>query len=303
MQFPLISGSSWGSSFTIAGHSSEGGAESQASMLTVNETFFTTLNIPMLLGHELRGSDIVTAPGAVVVNETFARKFLPGENAVGQVLKRNNTDWQIVGVCRDAKYADIKAEVPPTAYLSFRQNPIGSAYFALRTTLPPLAMAATLRKYIVGIDSNVPLTDLSTQEQVRDKTISQELVFAKLCSSLAVLALLLSCIGLYGLMAYQVAGRTGEIGIRIALGATRGKIAEPILREAVLLAGLGVLIGTPLTLALTRLIRSHLYGVGPSDPITFCIAVLVFLVVGLLAAWMPARRASRVDPMVALRNE
>lgn len=303
MQFPLLRGSHWGSSFTIAGHTTEGGSESQASMLTVSESFFATLNIPVLLGRELRGSDTATAPVAVVVNETFVRKFLPGGNAVGQVLKRNNTDWQIVGVCRDAKYADIKAEVPPTVYLSFRQNPIESAYFALRTTLPPLGMANAVHKYVVAIDPNVPLTDLSTQEQVRDKTISQELMFAKLCSSLAALSLLLSCIGLYGLMAYQVARRTGEIGIRIALGATRAKIADPILREALLLAGLGVLIGIPLTLALTRLIRSHLYGVGPSDPTTFCIAIAVFLVVGLVAAWLPARRASRVDPMVALRNE
>ena len=138
---------------------------------------------------------------------------------------------------------------------------------------------------------------------MRDSKIAEEWLFATLCGSLAILAVLLSCIGLYGLMAYNVALRTGEIGIRVALGATRRNVASPILREAVLLAGAGVGIGVPVALGLTRLIQSNLYGVAPSDPLTVICAVVVLFVVAILAAWIPARRAARVDPMVALRCE
>jgi len=180
---------------------------------------------------------------------------------------------------------------------------VGAAFFALRTALPPLAVAASARKAVAAIDPNVPLTNISTQEQVRDGKIAEEWLFATLCGSLAILAVLLSCIGLYGLMAYNVARRTGEIGIRMALGATRRNVAGPILREAVLLAAAGVAVGVPVALGLTRLIRSNLYGVAPSDPVTVICAVMVLFVVAILAAWIPARRAARVDPMVALRCE
>ena len=162
---------------------------------------------------------------------------------------------------------------------------------------------------MAAIDPNVPLIDISTLEQLRDASIREERTFAALCGSLAVLAVFLSCLGLYGLMAYQVTRRTGEIGIRQALGATRRQIAGPILREALVLAGIGAVIGTPLTLALTRGIRNQLfeggglYGVGPADPVTFCGAAILFLAVALIAAWIPARRAARIDPMVALRSE
>jgi ABC-type antimicrobial peptide transport system permease subunit len=206
-------------------------------------------------------------------------------------------------VCRDAKYRDIKAAAPPTVYFTFRQDSVGSAVFALRTALPPLAVATAARKAVAAIDLNVPLTNICTQEQVRDSKIAQERLFATLCGSLAFLAVLLSCIGLYGLMAYNVARRTGEIGIRMALGATRCNVASPILREAVLLAAAGVAVGVPVALGLTRLIRSNLYGVAPSDPVTVICAVVVLLVVALVAAWLPARRAARVEPMVALKCE
>ena len=149
----------------------------------------------------------------------------------------------------------------------------------------------------------MPLTNISTQEQVRDSKISQERLFATLCGSLALLAVLLSCIGLYGLMAYNVARRTSEIGIRMALGATRRNVAVPILREALLLAATGVGVGVPVALGLTQLIRSNLYGVKPSDPVTMAGAVVLLLAVAVLSAWIPARRAAKVDPMVALRHE
>ena len=237
------------------------------------------------------------------MNEAFARKFFPGEYPVGQTLKRDDDNWQIVGVCRDIKYADIKSEVPPTVYLSFRQKPTGSAFFALRTVLPSLALATAARKAMAAIDPDIPLTDLSTQEQIRDGAISQQRTFAFLCSSLAALAVLLSCIGLYGLMAYHVSRRTGEIGVRMALGAQAADVARSILREALVLAGFGIAIGLPAAFAVTRLIHGQLYGVRPNDPATFAIGTVTLVAVAFGAAWLPARRAARVDPIVALRSE
>jgi predicted permease len=297
-----------GSFYKISGDATQ----TRADGAIVSETFFSTMGIRLLLGRELQATDNVGAVKVAVVNEAFARRFLPGKNPIGLTItdireEAHIADWQIVGVCRDVQHKHIKREVEPTVYRSFRQIQVPLANVMLRTVVPPLALAAVARKAVAAIDPNVPLNDISTLEQVRDASIREERTFAALCGSLAMLALLLSCIGLYGLMAYQVARRTGEIGIRQALGATRRQIAEPILREALVLAGIGVVIGTPLTLALTRLLHSeHLstfYGVGPGDPVTFCGAAILFLAVALIAAWIPARRAARIDPMVALRYE
>ena len=163
----------------------------------------------------------------------------------------------------------------PMVHFSSRQMHPRFARFVLRTALSPLAMTATVRKAVAAIDPDVPLIDISTQEQVRDAVVHKERTLATLCGSLAMLAVLLSAIGLYGLLAYQVARRTGEIGVRQALGATKWQIAGPILRESLVLAGIGVVIGTPITFALTLSIRNMLYGVGPADPFSFCGAAIL----------------------------
>jgi predicted permease len=302
-QYPLLSGGSWTSSFVIPGHPKEGGGEWIAHMLTVGETFFSTFGVPILLGRDLRPGDAGEAPKVVVVNEAFARKFFPGEYPVGRTLKRDGDDWQIVGVCRDIKYADIKAEVPPTVYLSFRQKATGSAFFALRTPLPSPEVATAARKAIAAIDPNIPLTDLSTQAQIRAGAFGQQRMFAILCGSLAVFAVLLSCVGLYGLTAYHVSRRAKEFGIRMALGATRGRISGPILLDAVRLGVVGVAFGVPVVFALTRLVQAQLYGVQALDPTTICSAVVTILALSFFAAWIPAHRAASVNPIEALRNE
>jgi ABC-type antimicrobial peptide transport system permease subunit len=214
-----------------------------------------------------------------------------------------DTDWQIVGVCRDTKYIRLKQEAPVTVYFSFRQRALGSAYFAVRTALQPRAVAAAVRKTIVAVDPNIPMDDLSTQQELRDRTIGSERTVVALCGSLAVLTILLSCIGLYGLMSYDVARRTGEVGVRMALGATRWQIFGPILRGALLLAGAGIAIGVPLAAVLTRIYCTNLYGLTPTDPETFCGAAILMLAVVLIAASIPASRAASVDPLVALRCE
>ena len=173
----------------------------------------------------------------------------------------------------------------------------------MRTSLPPLALTTAARQAVAAIDPAVAVTDFTTQEAVRDGNISRERLFAVLCSTLGGFALLLSCIGLYGLMSYHVTRRTGEIGVRVALGATARQVAGPILREALALALVGVAAGLPLTFAMTRLIRGTLYGVKPTDPATICVTIVMILTVSSLAAWIPARRAARVDPIAALRRE
>ena len=207
--------------------------------------------------------------------------------------------WQIVGVCGDAKYFDLKAEPPPTVYFSFRQDPLGSGCFALRTPLPVAAVVKAAREAVLAVDPSIPVFSVTTQAQVRNQAFSQERLFALLCGALAVLAVLLSCIGLYGLTAYNVTRRRGEIGIRMALGATRRKIACLVLREALLLGGVGVAIGIPVALAVSQLIKNQLYGVASTDPTTFILAVATLLGFAIVAAWIPARRAARVEPMEA----
>lgn len=302
-QFPLLGGWMSGSSFTVSGHSSEAKSNPFDHTLIVSETFFATMGIPVPLGRGLRASDAEGAPRVVVVNETLARTYFAGEDPLGQTLKTEGSDWQIVGVCRDAMYNDIKAKAPSTVYFSFRQKEIGSAFLTLRTLLPPMAVVPAARRVVAAIDPNVPLSEIATQEQVRDRQMAKERTFAALCGALAALAVLLSCVGLYGLTAYNVARRTGEIDIRMALGATRQNIAGPILREALLLAVYGMAVGVPAALALTKLIKSQLHGVRPNDPLTLIGAGGLLIAVAVLAAWIPARRAARVDPMRALRNE
>ncbi len=277
--------------------------ENTAYRLIVSETFFPAMGIPVLHGRGLSAADSEGAPKVAVVNEAFVRKYLRDANPLGLTINVWDAGWRIVGVCHDAKYKSIKEPAPPTVYFSFRQYPRGDTCVAARTALPPLSVASAARKAVAAIDPNVPLADLTTQEEVRDRAISQERVLATLCGALAGLALLLSCIGLYGLMAYHVARRTSEIALRMALGATRRQIAGPILREALLLAAFGVAVGLPAAIGLARLIRSQLYGVGPTDPLTLGFAATVLLAIAAGAAWVPARRAARVDPMRALRDE
>jgi predicted permease len=300
-EMPLLGGGYRTFGIAVDGHNSE-----PVNVMIVSETFFDTMHIPVLLGREFRASDAVGAPNVAIVNQAFAHKYFPDRNPIGQMIHNSGdqSDWQIVGISRDARYVDVKTPVQPTVQFPFREHPLRwEAAMILRTTQPPIAVLAAARQAIAELDPNVPLGDIQTQEQIRDQTISQQRAYAELGVGLAVLALLLSCIGLYGLMAYNVARRTGEIGIRMALGATPRQIAIPILRQALFLAGIGVTIGTPLALVLTRLIRSNLYGVEPSDPATFCLSAIVLLLVTLIAAWTPARRAAKVDPMVALRCE
>jgi predicted permease len=264
------------------------------------------MGIPLRVGRNFAASDAEGSPKVVVVNETFAKTYFGSENPLGQILKDNSKtadEWTVVGVCSDAKYTSIKTDAPATVYYSFRQNSPGAVYFTLRTAVSPFSIVPSVRKLIADINPDLPLGEVTTQEDVRDRKISQERTFALLVSSLAGLAVLLSAIGIYGLMAYGVARRTREIGLRMALGAQSSDISHPVLADALRLAFFGVLLGLPAVLLLTRLIEAQLYGVQPGDPLVLGAGVLALFCLTALASWLPARRASRIDPMIALRSE
>jgi predicted permease len=299
---PLLGNWLQSEGFTIPDHAS-GGQNLVSTVLTVSETFFGTIGIPIKDGRDFRAGDADGALKVIVVNESFVRKFLAGVTPVGRTIKFGDTAWQIVGVCRDSKCFDIKKGIDPTTYFPFRQQPIGSASIAVRTLVSPSSVSKEVLSVATAVDPNVAVGDISTEEQMRDRDITPERMLALCCSLLAAFVMLLSSIGLFGLMAYDVARRTSEFGVRMALGATRLHIIRPILKRAMALASIGLAVGLPLTLALTRLIRSNLYGITPYDPETICAAVALLLAVVLVAAWIPVWRATKIDPMVALRRE
>jgi predicted permease len=274
-----------------------------ANNIIASDSFFETMGIPLLAGRDFSAADTSTAPGVAVVNRAFARACFPLEQPLGKSFKVENRLYQIVGVCGDARYANFYLDKPPMTYLCYRQAPAAEVWFEVRSALRPAALAQPVRQAVTRLDRNLPLARMTTQAELQDGLMAEQLLFASLGGALALLAVLLSCMGAYGLMAYNVARRTGEIGIRLALGATRFEIAWPVLREALWLAAGGVLLGGIGAVASMRIIGWLLYGVGPRDPATFLVSGLALFVVALAAGWLPARRAARVDPIQALRCE
>ena len=302
--FPLLDNKGSSGGFTLDGRGPSPGQDLTTSRLVVGETFFDTMGIPLLGGRGLSAGDTADAPRSIVVNETFVRRYLAGRDPVGHTVGTWRAQWQIVGVCRDARYQNVRDEVPPTVYIPFRQFPLRyGAYFVVRTQLPPLAMAGAVRSAVAAIDPGVPVANLTTQEQLVDRTIGAERLFATLCGGLAGFALLLCCVGLYGLLSFNVARRTREIGLRMAIGARPADVARAVVKEAAVLAAVGAGVGLPVVLAVTQVIRSQLYGVRPTDPLTLAAATAVLALVALVSAWLPARSAARLDPMLALRHE
>jgi predicted permease len=295
----LLSGWMSNTSVTIPGRKKPG----MAYHLEVGDSFMSTMGIPLLFGRDFSSKDNQATPKVVIVNEAFARSLFEGENPVGKTITVNKTDFQIVGVCRNASYDRLTSAVPPTAYFPFRQAELRAVFFEVRTGVSPLSVAPAIRRAVAALDTNVPLTQMKTQTMQIEQLIASQRLFAALCGFFAALALLLSAIGLFGAMAYTVARRTGEIGVRMALGAPRGKVLWMVLRESLLLTALGAALGVPAALAATRLIENRLFGVKPNDPATIAVAAAALLAVGLIAAWIPARRAASIDPVTALRSE
>jgi predicted permease len=294
-------GAGWGlHKVRIPGHTN---APVWANKIIASDSFLKALCIPLLAGRDFSAADTPTAPGVAIVNRAFARACFPDEQPLGKSFMVENRLYQIVGVCGDARYANFYMDKPPMTYLCYRQAPAAEVWFEIRSALRPATLAEPVRQAVTRLDRNLPIARVTTQAELQAGLMAEQLLFASVGGALALLAVLLSCMGAYGLMAYNVARRTGEIGIRLALGATRFQVAWPVLREALCLAAGGVLLGAIGVLASMRIIRWLLFGVGPRDPATLLVSGLVLFVVALAAGWLPARRATRIDPIQALRCE
>ncbi len=303
----LISGSESSTSVKIAGYT---GKNRQVSFLYVGPGFLSNMQIPVLLGREIDERDLDRGAGVAVVNQEFVRTYFANENPVGRHfsmgMKGAPPDLEIVGVSRDARYNSLKQDIAPTVYLPYSTNLItlrGGMVFELRVAGDPNAIAQAARTTVRQYDANVPISDISTQAKRIDQAMSQERTFATLCTCFALLAVLIACVGLYGTMSYAVARRTGEIGIRVALGAQRRSVVSMVLGEAMAIAAVGLGIGIPATLAASRVLETFLFQIKPNDPMVLAAAVAILLGAVLAAGYGPAFRASRVDPWTALREE
>ena len=274
----------------------------------VDPDFFATMGIPLLLGRTFQPEDTATSPMVGVVNEAFAHKYLEGQSPVGRRAGwegEARSKMEIVGVVKDTRYGQLRRDPPPTYYVPYAQYPdhLGAMYFEVRTAGDPKNWLASVGDVVRSLDKQVPIIDAKTQTEEIDEAVFQERIFARLTSLFGVLALLLACLGLYGLMSYSVARKSNEIGIRMALGADRARILSWVLIEALGLVLCGLALGVAVALGATRLISSQLYGLKPNDALTLSLAALLLAAVAILAGYIPARRATKVDPMVALRYE
>jgi predicted permease len=271
--------------------------------------YFKVLETPVLLGREFTEADAAGAAKVAVINQAMAHYYFGDTNPLGRRFSlpgwKGDASWlEIVGVIQDARNHSLREQTPPEAYIPFLQSPeSGSVTLELRTTADPGRLTAAVRRAVQETDGRLPVFDVKTLTEQVDESLVQERLVASLSSLFGVLALELASIGLYGLMAYTVTRRTNEIGLRMALGAQRAQILGMIMRETLLLVAVGLGIGVPAAIGASRLIASELYGLGPGDPLTVSMATFVMLGVAALSGYLPARRASRVDPMVALRYE
>ncbi len=307
---PVIHAGQWGSPISILGYTARQDETVDTLGNYVGPRFFETVGIPVLLGRPIGPQDTATSTKAVVVNQTFANDYFPQGDAIGRSFTIWDPGvpgtWQIVGVVRDAKYSSPREAPQRMIYLPLVQIAGPHAYahsLELQTVGDPAFVAGEVRRALAQIDPNLAVLKMETISQQVNHLMDQEQLISQLCSWFAVLALLLTSVGLYGVMTYNVARRTHEIGVRMALGAQNREVQWMILRESLFLLGIGVIIGVPATMAASRLVGAQLFGLTPSDPPTFIAAIVAISVVALLAAYFPARRATRVDPMVALRDE
>src|SRR3989449_1402669 len=302
---PILRDANW-SPFNIEGRPPpEPGNQTWAIRYPVSPEYFQTLGIQLLKGREFTAQDTLNSPPVSIIDETFARQHFQNEDPVGLILALpDGPGIEIVGVVRHVKHAglDERAAGSPQFYLNFNQRRSGASHLLVRSVVDPLSLAGAVRDQVWALNKDQPVYNVRTMEQVVSQSIAPRRFSALLMVIFGFVALVLASIGLYGTMSYSVAQRTSEIGIRVALGAQRRDVLTMVIKQAVGLALLGVVAGLVTALALARLLRNLLFGVGAADPLTFGVVAFVLFGVALLASLMPARRATKVDPMVALRH-
>jgi predicted permease len=269
----------------------------------VDPGYFETVGMPLVEGRDFDIRDTEKATQVAVINETMARRYFGSRSPIGRHYGYGSTQFQIVGVVRDAKVRGPRSPLRPMAYRPMRQEMDYARSLEVRTQGDPRAVASKLRKTIAEVAPDLPVQDVATVGERVNRLLAQERLIAELTAFFGFLALLLACIGIYGLISFAVARRTAEMGIRMALGARRGSVVWLVLREALALVMIGLAIAIPLLFAAAHLAAGLLFGVSPTDPATLSATALLMLSVAALAAYLPARRASRVDPIVALRYE
>ena len=317
----LIAQDNWTSSVLLPGETEKTSEDRPINRQVVRENYLATMEIPMLQGREFTAQDDQRAPRVAIVNQTFAQKFFPNDDALGKhvTVTFGNREVEIVGVVADSKYMSQREEIKPLLYEPWQQESaaIGEMHFALRTMGQPTALTAAVRQVVHELDSDLPVTEVSTQEARSQTTLGQERLYARILGFFGGLALLLAAIGISGVLGYSVAQRTNEIGIRMALGAQQTNILRLVLWQGMKLVLLGLAVGAFGGYALQRLLASQyfaseswqgqfaeqLYGVQGTDPFTVAIVASLLTLVALVACWLPARRAARVEPLDALRHE
>lgn len=313
----LISGSSWTSGVRIEGEPANLTEGRNVNTDDVSPEFFQVLHLPILIGRGFTSTDTQTSPKVTVVNQAFVRKYLNGTDPIGvrisggdiKVDGKNQPDWHtIVGVCADTQYNNLRTAPEPIYFTDKFQwagqsDAAQGSVYLVRTQLAPSQIAPALRQAATQLDPDLPLLSIRTQLQQIADVSRQERMFAALTAGFGLLALALACVGIYGVMAYTVSQRTHEIGIRLALGAERARVRAMVLREASWLAAAGVLVGLVAAFALAELVRSLVYGVQPRDPLSLFTAAVLLLAVSLSASWVPAERAARMEPVIALRQD
>jgi predicted permease len=282
----------------------------------VGDQFFETLEIPIVAGREFGSQDTRSSRKVGIINESLVRSRFPGQNPIGKMFAIDTHDMdgrkgtlardeiQIVGVCGDTRYASLRDEPPPQFILPYvQQSEVGGMVYEIRTRMRPETILPALRRVVQQVDPDLPLVNVRTQDQQIEADLQQERIFVTLTSGFGLLALTLAAVGIYGIMAYSVSNRTNEIGIRLALEAQPSEVRGMILRESAWLSVAGIVAGVAAAIALTRAVKSMLYGIQPYDPATLSAGVFLLLMVAIAASWIPARRAAGIQPMQALRHE
>jgi predicted permease len=318
---PLISHSIWNTNVLLPGETEKTATDHTTNRQTIRENYFATMQIPLVSGRNFTAQDTKNAPAVAIVNQTFARKFFPNEDALGKRVRDtdSNDEMEIVGIVADTKYNSQRDDIEPLLYRTWQQElaEFGGMSFALRTAGEPTALTTAVRQIVRELDANLPVTEVASQTARSHEALAQERLYAQLFSFFGVLALMLAAIGLSGVLAYSVAQRTNEIGIRMALGAQPENVLRMVVWQGLKLVLIGLTLGAAAAYGLKRLMASQyygsntwqrqlaeqLFGVRSADPLLFGSIIGLLLLTAIVACYLPARRAAQVDPLIALRHE